>query len=345
MPERIGLVIGVGSIGRRHATVMAERYEHLLVVDSNPLALDWAKNHLRSELKFFSTLPDALTDLGERSALVTAVIASWGPHHFEAFSHLVESGVRRIFVEKPLATSLQHLRAIESMSKKNAVKVTAGHHMRYRGMSEFVQHISIERLGGRPTTLVVDGGARCVATTGSHWIDLAIAVFGSSPKCVTASLRGARINPRSDTLQYWDGVALWEFPQGQRATITYDNTSSVHERVRFYAPTGIVEIDNNFNVHAFQRDPGEVAADGRVVRVGEVQRDEPVGELVPDLGEVLSKQLDELEGIRASSYGLHAVVESATALLAGFESSRLGRRLDFPLSEDVVANSLHWEIS
>jgi predicted dehydrogenase len=345
MSERIGLIVGVGSIGRKHAVVMAERYEQLFVVDSSLTAQKWAKEHLPSHAKVFGALPDALADIGKHAAQVTAVIASWGPHHFEAFSRLVQSGVRRVFCEKPLATSLQQIRTMNSISKEHSVQVTAGLHLRYRGMSEFIQHISVERLGGRPTTFVVDGGARCLATTGSHWVDFAIAVFAASPKSVIASLRSAPINPRSETLQYWDGVAVWEFPQGQRATIAYDNASSVHERARFYTPAGVVEIDTSLTVRAFQRDPNEVAADRRVIRVGEVRRDELVGEFIPDLGEVLSVQLDEIEGVRVSSYGLPEVVESANALLAAFESSRLGKRIEFPLSDDVIADSQDWAIS
>jgi predicted dehydrogenase len=345
MSKRIGLIVGVGSIGRRHAVVMAERYEQLFVVDSSLTAQKWAKEHLPSHAKVFGALPDALADIGKHAAQVTAVIASWGPHHFEAFSRLVQSGVRRVFCEKPLATSLQQIRTMNSISKEHSVQVTAGLHLRYRGMSEFIQRISVERLGGKPTTFVVDGGARCLATTGSHWIDFAIAVFGASPKSVIASLRSAPINPRSETLQYWDGVAVWEFPQGQRATITYDNASSVHERARFYASAGVVEIDTSLTVRVFQRDPNEVAADRRVIRVGEVRRDELVGEFIPDLGEVLSVQLDEIEGVRVSSYGLPEVVESANALLAAFESSRLGKRIEFPLSDDVIADSQDWAIS
>ena len=345
MPKRIGLIVGVGSIGRRHAVVMAERYEHLIVVDSSPTAQQWARDQLPSHVRVFGALSDALAEISEHAAQVTAVIATWGPHHFEAFSRLVQSGVQRVFCEKPLATSLQQIQTMNSISREHSVQVTAGLHLRYRHMSEFIHRISAERLGGRPTTFVVDGGARCLATTGSHWVDFAIAVFAASPKSVIASLRGAPINPRSETLQYWDGVAVWEFPQGQRATITYDNASSVHERARFYAPAGVVEIDTSLTVRAFQRDPREVAADRRVIKVGEVQRDELVGEFTPDLGEVLSTQLDELEGVRVSSYGLPEVVESANALLAAFESSRLGKRIDFPLSDDVITDSQSWAIS
>lgn len=345
MKPTTGIIVGVGSVGRRHATVMAGRYERLIVVDQDDNALEWAGKQLPNVTRRVKSIDEVATEVAAEPGAVTAVIASWGPHHFAAFMRLVELGVSRVFCEKPVAASIGQIEIMRKTCDDRGVRLTAGFHLRYRGIPEFVNEATRMHLGGGPTSFVVDGGARCIATNGSHWLDLAIAVFGSSPVAVVASLRSASVNPRSPDLLYWDGVASWEFPGGERLTINYDNASSVHERVRIYAATGVVDIDSSFRLRALARDREEVARDPRVARVGDVNVAEPLAEYATEFGEVLSVQLDELEGLRPTSYGTTAVLDSAAALVAAFEASRLGRRLDLPATADVVAGSAEWNIS
>jgi len=345
MSPKIGLIIGVGSIGRRHAEVMSRRYSRLFVVDFNSKARQWASEQFQTQVMCAASL-DEIADLVRVEASdVTAVIATWGPTHFSSYTQLVDLGVKRVFCEKPLATSLRQLRVMRDLCRQHEVALTAGLHFRYRGMAEFIRRVAGEHLGGVPSTFVVDGGARCIATTGSHWLDLAIVVFGATPSAVVASLSSDSVNPRSPELRYWDGTASWEFPGGQRVTLTFDNSSSVHEQARFYSPTGVLEIDPSLAIRAYGRDRAELAADDRVTRVGEVMRNQSIAEFIPDTNSVLSLQLDELEGLRAPSYAVDAVVDSATALVAAFESSRLERRLVLPPSSEITENSLEWNIS
>ena len=118
----------------------------------------------------------------------------------------------------------------------------------------------------------------------------------------------------------------------------------MHDRIRLFAKQGVIEVDTNFKLTVYARDDKEVQSDPRVVRVGEV-RPEPVAEFVPFLGEVLSRQLDEIEGARNSIYGARAAFDSAEALLAAFESSRSGAIVSLPVSDELVRRSQEWNIS
>lgn len=345
MTKKIGLIVGVGAIGKRHARVMAKRYERLLVVDTDSKARDWAASECDTETSCVATLDELADLIKSRAQDVTAVIANWGPSHFSVFEQLVSFGVKRVFCEKPVATSLKQLAEMRRRCVDHNVALTAGLHLRYRGIADFVNSHSVKHLGGPPTSVVVHGGARCLATSGSHWLDLTISIFGDAPESTFATLHGSNINPRSAGLEYWAGSAAWQFSKQRNLTITYDNTSSVHETVVLYSPTGITEIDSDFRVRMFSRDPKEVAADSRVTRAGAVLRETPAAEFTPDFSEVLSVQLDELEGARPSIYGRDAVIDSATALVAAFESSRLGVRMSLPPSPGVISEGPEWNIS
>lgn len=324
---------------------MARRYEELVVVDVNDEALQWARNQFPNVVATARTLGELKPQLVARTNEATAVIASWGPHHFDAFIQLVDSGVRKIFCEKPVAVSLPQLRRMREICQQRGVSFTAGLHLRYRGIPDHVNSIARTHLGGRPTTIVVDGGARCIATNGTHWLDLAIAIFGVPPTTVVADLNAASVNPRSSTLRYWGGTASWEFPAGERLTINYDNASSVHERVRVYALNGVVDIDSDFNIRGFRRNRAETLEDSRVARVGNVNSEDPVAEYMTEFNEVLSLQLDEIEGLRPVLYSAAAAFDTAEALVTAFEASRLGVRLAIPAPEAAVASAIEWNIS
>ncbi len=345
MISHLGILVGAGSIGKRHARVLANRYQHLVVVDVDSNAREWATKELACEVTTAKSLSDIADVVRKQSSQATAVVANWGPQHFATFEELVALGVRRVFCEKPLAVSLTQIESISRSCEVNSVALTVGLHLRYRGIAEFIRNVSERQLGGLPTSMVVDGGARCLSTTGSHWLDLAIQVFGSIPSTVMSTLNSASVNPRSENLKYWGGVSAWQFGGGQQLTITYDNASSVHERACFYSPTGVLEIDPSLTVRAFQRNLDEVRADPRVIRVGQVERNRPIAEFVPNMDEVLSQQLDEIEGVSPVRYGSEQVLTSATALVMAFESHRLGLRLNFPPTRDIIEQSVEWNIS
>jgi len=341
----LGLLIGAGSVGRRHAAVMAQRYQQLAVIDVSDDALAWARSQFSNVTMTAKSLDELAGAIGERAAQTTAVIASWGPSHYEVFVRLTNLGVRQIFCEKPVAVSLQQLRHMRKLCADHKIRFTAGLHLRYRGIPALVNEISREHLGGQPSSIVVEGGARCIATNGTHWLDLALAIFESAPTSVVADVHPEPVNPRSPSLMYWGGVASWNFPGGERLVISYDNASSVHERVRVYSRNGVVDIDSSFNVRGFKRDSTEVAKDPRVARVGDVDTSQPVTERLTDFHEVLGQQLDEIEGMIAPMYTSTQAFHTAEALVAAFEASRLGRRLALPIEESVIAAGVEWNIS
>ena len=90
MNELTALIIGYGSIGRRHAQTLATMVERMAIVDSKESARTQARDKHST-----ATVVDRLEVL-DQSAFpwesAVAIIATWGPSHSEFFHALAARG-------------------------------------------------------------------------------------------------------------------------------------------------------------------------------------------------------------------------------------------------------------
>ena len=345
MSKRIGLIVGVGSVGRRHAVVMAERYERLFVVDAQSTALEWCHQHLQTEIRSFDNVEALLPEITSHTSEITAVIAAWGPHQFPMISSLVEAGVRNIFCEKPVAVSLGQVVALREMIRSNRISLTTGLHFRYRNIAETIRAFADKYLGGPPSMCVVAGGARCVATNGIHWLDLASCTFGCEPISVTASLQRHEINPRTPSVGFWQGVGVWGYPEERVLSVNYSNHSSVDDVVTWFCPRGTIRVTPSLEIVMEVRDSNEVEKDPRMTRVGVTKPLSPTNAANIVQGSVLAQQLDDIESRKPTPFAEISPLSTVEALLGAFESSHRQRTLSLPVSNDVLQSSIEWEIS
>ena len=345
MSERVGLIVGVGSIGRRHAAVMAERYEQLIVVDTQATALEWCHQHLKPEIRSFDSVEAAIPEITSHTSDITAVIAAWGPHQFPIFSALVDAGVRNIFCEKPVAVSLGQVAALREMIRSNGISLNTGLHFRYRNIAETIRAFADKYLGGAPSMCVVAGGARCVATNGIHWLDLASCTFGCEPISVTSRLQRHEINPRTPSVGFWQGVGVWEYPQGRVFTVSYSNHSSVDDVVTWFCPLGTIRVTPSLEIVMEVRDRNEVETDARMTRVGATKPMFPTIAANIVQGSVLAQQLDDVESGNPIPFADISPLRTVEALLAAFESNNCQKSLSLPVSNDVLQSSDEWAIS
>ena len=341
---RQGLLVGVGSVGKHHAKVMAERYEKLLLVDPSPEVKDWLQGQIQSEHKVFGSLPEAIAALSPNASSTTAVISHLAPDHFEAFTKIADAGVRHILCEKPISDSLATAMAMVNRAEQESIRFSVAFQRRFLQSAKVINSVSQSELGGPPASIVVHGGAKCLVTFGAHFVDLALEIFGSPPLRVAGFGNTQPINPRRKDLGYWEGSLTWEFSGNRYLTISFTNQSSVQALGVLYAPHGTMNLYPDGRVTMAKRNPDDIAKDPRVTRVG-VCEDSPVQVIPGSAPSELKLMLDEIESDSEISYSSKHIMESLEASIGGLIAAETKQVVGFPISKDHPLYGKLWNVT
>lgn len=341
----LGLLIGYGSIGWRHAQVLSEMCDPLVIVD----AKEEARRQAAEALPTARTLR-SIADL-DGIALepeTLAVIATWGPAHASIFHELVDRGVRRILCEKPMAHSVSEARRMVERAERDRVALGVHHFIRFTRLAPALREFAGAQALGDPVAVVVEGGAACLVTNGLHWIDFATTLFGAPPRRVVSTARGERINPRSPDLMLYGGTAIWNFDGGREAVISLSERSSVALTARIFFRDAVAETDGDVaRVSIRRRDRAALERYPAITRTGPAVEPLFEGRLPGMLSfrEGLEAALSETaagESVTSSgAAGLEAVSSCIGALIAARSQSAV----DLPIAADSPEGRETWPIS
>lgn len=338
-----GLIVGVGSIGKNHLHFLINRYGHCTAVDTNPKTLAEVQETYGDKVRTFSTIKEALNSLQEPQSSV-AVVSNLGPDHFDTVVQLVRSGLRKIYLEKPMATSMLECQEIVDISREYQARIIVGFQRRMSGLVRAIDDVAKQELLGSPSSILVHGGALDISTTGIHWLDFASDLFNCSPVSVIGSGDRRPINPRSPALDFWGGTVTWVFETGQKITQVFDNDSSLAAEVLVYFKNAVIRVEDDF-LEVGLRDEMAIKKFPQVTRCGPVVKRKK--KLNQDLGlvdgrEELFKLLEGEEDLDAK------LVESATvtqALLAGLGVLESQRKTHLPVRNDGATFEKKWNAS
>lgn len=215
------LLVGLGSIGRKHLTTILRNYPGSNVVVVDPL---YPLGQSTFEGSSYVVLPK-ISQVCSPSDV--AIVANWGPDHFTTFLELVEAGFRRILIEKPLADSLYEVNMIRELCFEHEIVLTVNHSWHFEEIPSRIQNLSSNLDLGSPVMITVVGGARCLSTAGSHFIHLANQLFGAVPKAISGLGATDFINPRNPKLSFYEGAYSFSYPDRQYLSISFSNHSSI----------------------------------------------------------------------------------------------------------------------
>jgi predicted dehydrogenase len=137
------LVVGAGSIGRRHINNLNSRgYGNIDVVDINDANLDYARKNFRIN-ETFSDLGAAISS----KKYDVAFILTPPVYHIPMALELAEEGID-LFIEKPLSHSLDGVDDLIDIKEKKDLVVMVGYNQRFNfGLKKLKSYISEGKIG------------------------------------------------------------------------------------------------------------------------------------------------------------------------------------------------------
>lgn len=282
------VLIGFGSIGRRHAKVLYQNGHDLVILDYQESVREEARNTY-PDAKVVANIDDiSKNDIESKES--AGIIATWAPTHGEYFNSLADMGLKRILCEKPLANSLATAYAMCDRAEAEDIRLIVNHKFRYSDGFDTIRQWESNFDLGEPVHFVSTAGAVGLINKGVHLVDLAFGVFDERPTKVNSTARSASLNPRSDDLGYFGGTSIWKFGDDREAVLSYTNHSSVTQKLQIYYRDALISIDDNYNVSIRHRDQQELEEYPSITRHGLASK-----ELYNDSNPFVESKLEELE--------------------------------------------------
>jgi predicted dehydrogenase len=222
-PEHV-LLIGYGSIGKFHLDKLVDLVENVDVIEPSLKKQDPTiqKKHA-CKINFYNNLSNLPGD----KFYTFAVIANWGPDHVSTILELLEKGITKFLVEKPLCDSLSDLKLIEDLVSENKIELISHYQWSYSYLPELINEISKKHVLGNTISMVVNGGAKCLVTNGIHFLALAEIIFSDIPIASSIIYVNDEINPRNKKFVFLEGNATWKYPNSKYLSINFFNKSHV----------------------------------------------------------------------------------------------------------------------
>ncbi len=234
------LVIGAGSVGKRHISICTSIFDEIWVVDIDEMKEIEVANLLHSAHVTFHFYR-SVKELPRETLFDLVIISNWGPDHFETFLS-VKMKSKRFLIEKPLVSRLRDLDDMKTILEKENLTVVTNLQWNYSGFREQLQALVESFRLGRPLDIQILGGAKCIVTNGIHYLALTSQIFGEYPESVTASLSESRINPRGEQFFYVGGVSTWRYSDNRFLSVHFQNNSNTSAVMRILFRNSVIEV-------------------------------------------------------------------------------------------------------
>lgn len=339
-------LIGYGSVGHRHAQCLAHRFTSLAIIDQNPHAREVAKAHFPQALVLPETADLWRLDWAWDQVLV--VIATWGPSHYRIFRECTAHGVRRVVCEKPLADSLYEGWLMLQQAKEMDVTLGVNHTLRFLGVDAGLQSLIDEHGLGAPQAAVIHGGASGLVTNGIHFVDLALSLFGAAPETVVSTAVGEAINPRSPTLKFYGGTAVWTFRDGREVVISFSNRSSVFPIATFYFQNTLIHLHNRTFAEVYSRDAESIEKSTQITRTGPATErlySGPVPGVLGSMEDAFQRHYDEVASGGLRTFQAEEAYRALEACIGALIASERGEPVSLPIDPQSEDGRRRWAVS
>ena len=248
-------------MGSRYSNYLSDNIcdkSEICVIDNKQSVLDKLKERGFICYESLSELPDTVK-------CNYGIVANWGPDHLSTAEKLISLGCKRLIIEKPISNNLE---ALLSFKKKyeSDIFITVHHFFRYTSFLDDFRKAEKKYNFGKPIGIRLSGGAVCLSTSGSHYLDLSCQILDSEPLSTSADLEIDYINPRDKSLAFIGGFASYKMGNGTFIHVSFFNKSSQSLRTEVIYRHGVIEIDAKDDKFIFyKRSPQDIEKFGNII--------------------------------------------------------------------------------
>lgn len=233
------LLVGLGRMGQRYIRVLNEIFgSDLRIIAIDPLT---------PNISGIKVLP-SWDSLGNEN-FDLAIDAHPNEGRLEVLKHFIDLGLKRVIIEKPLASSWKEALAVVSACDESNLKVLSPFYNRFS--SHFIPDTFEKLDAGRLLTINISGGALGIGCNGIHYIDLFNYLFKQTPLTIYSSLDlNSVMSPRGAQFKDHGGLIVLNYPKG-RATLELCSQSSVGICMHLVFEYGRIVINDQLNPEWF----------------------------------------------------------------------------------------------
>ena len=225
------IIIGYGSVGKRHHRILAEKGECFLIEPKKLQGISPTSLLFTSSEEFLAAAEfRAISNLNE----YLVVLSNWGPDHVSEMRKFLECGFTNFIIEKPIASSMRELSFIETVLLDSRIIIWSNFHLRFdSGIHKLRKFIAQNNLG-QIQLFSVSGGARCLSTNGIHWLDLFFFLQDVKLETFSAEFLDDALNPRNPSLAFLSGYLYCRNEDSSRFLMIFTNKSRSNEIIEIF---------------------------------------------------------------------------------------------------------------
>ncbi len=144
------LVVGYGSIGKRHVKNLLKNFEIKVIVVTKDNSI---KKNQNNRLKFYKSLDECISEKPD-----FAIISNSTNEHVKIALILAKAGIN-IFLEKPLSNSMHGIKQLSKITKKNKLITLMGCNLRFNPCIKKIKELIVKKSIGKILSVQVENGS------------------------------------------------------------------------------------------------------------------------------------------------------------------------------------------
>lgn len=333
-------IIGLGWQGMRHYQALKELgVELVCVVDMDPEAVSKRVPEYPSQ-RIYTKVSDAF----KAHQPDVVIIATHSAARIQSVRDTISAGVKKIFLEKPMATTYQDCLEIKRLAQQTGCLLAVNHLRRFSPNYHQLKQVIGHGVVGKIEHMYAQAGSVGLGNEGTHIIDKMRYLIDSDVAWVIGFLdQTGTPNPRGSQYKDPGGWGMMQFKDGTRAFIdTCEDTGvpPVLEIVGTYGRIVIEELNNHWTIFTRSEEDRKLPLTKLLTPVKAVEMFSTLPWDVKEFTKMGLKELIFQNKVTCSADDGCKAIEAIIALHASHRQG--GKKIDLPLPKSCYTMEVAW---